>query len=381
MAGYAPAGVSANTLLAGGDAAIVRMDSTGQKMLSMSRIGKTISDMEISQSGQIVACGDFGVAVLDATASKVVWNATPGVVSRCAIGSDNTAVALVGGKAYVYDATGNAVANFSVGGSTQNDVAVDGASKSVIATGFKQDNGDKCSQLQIAFLRGYGYDGQMKWENFKWTKQTAGAASLCADTRGMRVAMGRDGKLYFAGESAGGNTIYSRSADDINAKAPNVVHDKFTNPYNTSSNHITYFARFNAADGKQDLGQFLLVRLPSKGDKGNTIRPTSIMADETGRVYLSGASACCIPNAELKQIAGKPLPPYDGYAFLLEVSADFTARTTWLGLASSDPGGVSVRGGVAAMGATVKKGALPTYNAVQDEPATLPDGYLAVWPR
>jgi len=380
FSGYTPPGITPVTLLNGTNGAIVRLSSNGRSILSMTRIGTRVTDLEVTGSGQIVVCGDFGVAVLNATATSTVWSAAPGTGNRCAVGSDGTVAVLVGGSVYVYDNAGNAVANWGVSGSAKNDLAVDGGNQQIIVTGFVQDNGYKCSQLQNAFVRSFSYSGQAKWKSYDWNKVQAGDLSLCADTRGYRVAIGRDGKLYFAGESAGGNTIYSRDPKNISTalgqdRLPKT--DMYNNPYNTSSNHITFYARLNPVDGSLEKGQFLLSRLSS--GKGNTILPRSIMADTNGRLYVAGISACCSENRKDQQLAGIPIKPYEGDAFLLIVRPDFGARVHWTPFPGGGEPAVSVRNGTAAFVTSSTSGNLNTYNAIQAAISTGPDAYIAAW--
>ncbi|MEH1169440.1 hypothetical protein V6V47_29080 [Micromonospora sp. CPCC 205539] len=107
---------------------------------------------------------------------------------------------------------------------------------------------------------------------------------LCADSRVDRIAPGRDGRLYLAGETAGGNTIFNRSATDPSRPAPNLVIDSFTEASNTSNAHLAYLARFDPATGRQLAGQTLLARIDTKGDQGNTIgrcSPHEVSANPT----------------------------------------------------------------------------------------------------
>jgi len=46
--------------------------------------------------------------------------------------------------------------------------------------------------------------------------------------------LGGDGKLYFAGESAGGNSIYRYDPKYLSVAAPNVKFDPYNHAYNTA---------------------------------------------------------------------------------------------------------------------------------------------------
>ena len=132
----------------------------------------------------------------------------------------------------------------------------------------------------------------------------------------MRLTLGRDGKLYFAAESAGGNSLFGRQPRDPAQllRAEQLVQtDVFTNPtFNTPRNHITWFGRYNPADGSLEQGQFVLARLDDARLRGNSIRPRAIAADEEGRVYLVGATNASIEDRDVRTISGTAVGPYGG---------------------------------------------------------------------
>ena len=192
---------------------------------------------------------------------------------------------------------------------------------------------------------------------------------------------GRDGALYFAGESAGGNSIFQREPQNLDGNPSGdrlVKTDKYHNPFNTSSNHITFYARLDASSGALLKGQFVLSRLSS--DKGNTIRPRAITADASGRVYVAGVTACCTAKRADQQLSGRTIPDYSGgEGFLLIVSPDFTQRLHWTPFSGGGDSLVAVRNGSAAFATTMEKSEMITYNALQPSPATLDDGFVAAW--
>lgn len=388
MPGHNPGGQTPTALLGGGDGVVVRLDSTGKAVRSVTRIGASVNDLEINAAGSIVICGDFGVAVLHADASAVIWSATPGAGSRCAIGSDGTVAVLVGGKAYVYTTTGTPVQNWDIGGSNQADIAVDGVNNSVIATGYTQVS----SNLQIAFMRAWAYDGMLKWKSYDF----ADAPGLGSDTRGERIAIGQDGKLYFAGSINGGTgaSIFARDPKDITITPGSdrvITIDTYAQATNVGSVKMTWYGRYNPVDGALITGQSLLTRLSS--GKGNSIVVKGITADATGRVYLAGEAACCIKERDNQRVAGVTVGSYEsGEAFFMVVTADFKERLVWTPFAApnssaggSPATGVGVRNGVAALVISLSPRQdgtardLITYNALQETRSTLPDAYVAVW--
>ncbi|MEZ4311828.1 MAG: hypothetical protein R3F14_27675, partial [Polyangiaceae bacterium] len=262
--------------------------------------------------------------------------------------------------------------------------------------GFKQDDGAPCSQLQIPFIRAFGYDGAPKWKAYDWNKAEAGGVSDCADSRGYALGMGRDGKLYFAGESHGGNTVFRHGPTDISINAPVVKSDPYNDPYNLNgAAPIGFYARFDPATGAIEQGQFVCTRL--SGGKGNAARPRAIAADEAGNVIVGGASACCIEGGDTKTVNGVPaMPAYAGGGFVLVVSADFKERLAWTafnGPSGSGANGVAVAAAKSALvmvsqqavdpAKNTSTGEIPliTVEALQPEPGGgASDAWITVMP-
>lgn len=383
-------GATPTALLGGGNGVVLRLNATGTSLVSLTRIGSRVDDMEVNRSdGQIAVIGSFGVAVLSADASSVVWSSIPatGSDSRVAIASDGTVAALVGKTITTFDASGTLIKQWTLGDTSVRDVAIDASSQSVYATGYHQVD----TNLKMPFLRSFSYAGVAKWTNWRWSFSEANNVNLKADTEGYRVAMGRDGNLYFAGETDGGNNVYTRDPRNLSTSAPNVGYDKYNQTSGISGSfRFSYYARLDPATGDLLLGQYVLARLSS--GNGNTIRARSIAADETGRVYVGGVSAASIADRDNNQIAGIDVGPYGGSdAFLLVVSPNFQTREVWTPLAGPAPNGgkgtvtaVAAASGIRALGATSTEGSFITHNALLAAPGrTVSDtntvGYLAAW--
>lgn len=334
----------------GGNGAVIMTDYTGKTVISVTRLGNNLYDLDVNRSlGQIAVVGDFGLAVLNPQGTQVLWSKTPTQLgnssmsntARVTVGNNGNIAVLSGNKVTIFKPDGNLIATnsqFSISGTVVNDITLHDASNSLIATGYTQKDGGSCTPVQVAFLRSYSYTGSIKWTNYDWSNSSDiyKIKKQCADTRGIRVTIGRDNKLYFAGESAGGNTIYSQNPRDLN-NAPNVKFDQYNDPYNTSSNHITYYGKFDPATGIMSMGQFALSRLSTGA--GNTIRPNAITADEKGNIYITGVSAAFSANRNSQSISSKFVGNYvGGDGFLLVVSPDFKTRkiwTTWTGTNTS----------------------------------------------
>ena len=352
-AGVAPTLVNGATEASRG--AAVRLTPDGQHVLSVTRFGADAWDLAADARDTLyVAAGDTGLVVLDATARALVRAATPGHVHRVDVALDGTAVALIpsnvaaadatpgAGRVVVYGPDGAEAARFD-GWRNTFDVAVDPASRTVVTIGWRQASafdGSSTQPVQIAYLRGHGYDGAVRWTDYDWSTDRAAPDFLnrptnnMADTRGLRVAMGRDGRLYAAFECAGGNHIFRYAPRDVTAPVPIVGGDSYHTFSNTRSEHKTFFARYDPADGSYVTGQQLVGRLQSGA--GNTVRVSegAIAADEQGRVYLAGASAFGLPLTFTPPMTGT----YTGGAHLIVMSPDLRTR---LYVTRLDPGGIS----------------------------------------
>jgi hypothetical protein len=387
-------GLTPNLLDGGGEGAVVRLSADGRRALSLTRIGSKVTALQISAStGRVAITGDFGVAVLDASAASIVWKqAVSGTPSRVAIAADGTVAALAGKSVSVFSAEGEALTTFNVSGSQVNDIAIDSGTESVFVVGFKQDDGAPCTQLQIPFLRAYDFSGQLRWKAYDWNRTEVGAVSECADSRGIAVALGRDGFLYYAAESHGGNTVHRREPQALSTMANVIKFDKFNDPYNMNgAAPVGFYARFEPRDGQLLVGQFSVTRLSN--DKGNAARPKSIAADEQGNVLVVGDSACCIEGAADKTVDGQAaFGAYAGGAFLLVASADFRQRLQWTSLRGALGEGASAVAAAAgggrmafAIAQSLNEGSttehpLLTSQALQALPGGgKSDGFVAVW--
>ena len=387
-----------NSTAYGGNGTIIRTDSSGKTILSVTRLGSAINDMDINRSnGRIAVVGSFGLAVLSSQGNQVAWSrntnngagggATISAGRRVAVGKNGEVAALFNKQVTVYDGNGNQLGQFTPSGTYVEDVAVDSTTGSVIVTGFSQKDGGGCSQLQVAFIRGYSYNGTLKWKDYDWShSQAYSANSSCADTRGYRVAIGRDNMLYFAGESAGGNSIYRYNSRNLSANAPNVAFDKYNTAYQTRANQISYYARLNPSTGEIQKGQFALSRLSN--NDGNTIKARAITADEKGNVYVSGISAAYIANRSNQTISSQRVGTYTGGdGFLLVIPPDFNSRKIWTGWTGSNSSGgfsstiygVSAANGVAAIMAS-QTGNMITVNPIQRNNPGGKNAFFSVFP-
>lgn len=396
----------------GGTGVVIRLDETGQTIRSVTRFANPITDMDINRSnGTISVIGRFGVVTLDADADTMLWSDTPGNndTMRVAVAQDGTVAALVASASSsnptrnvtVYNSSGTEIGNFQIsilatGGGQVADLAIDSTSASVFVTGFRQAT----LTLALPILRAYAYNSDTpKWEVYNYTLSDVIANGDNADTFGQRVAMGRDGQLYFAGSTNDANTVFERDPQDITTDANNINIDDFTNLSNTDTDRLGYFSRFDPATGAHDSGQYAIARLDDY--RGNSFGINAITADEDGNIYLGGESEARLPCREADNISdsrlcplGEPLQingtPVGHYTFneggIISLSSDLTTRrlvAVWAGddtVTASAIQGVDAWQGVRAMVSTSTDGGnLITVNPVQSTRSSGDDGFFSLW--
>lgn len=384
------AGGSAN----GAVGVVARLSADGATLQSMQVIAAPVHDLAIDGQDRVyVAAGDTGIGRLDAkvTQSELMYKAQ-GPVERIDVAADGTVAAFVGGKAnrIVVIAPDKKLLSDTPGKSLTQDVCIDGKSKTIIFTGFRNArafDGKKTYPVQVAYLKGIGYDGQDKWWDYGWTTDKDKPDFLnrpennMADTRGYRCSIGGDGKLYAAFEAAGGNHIFRYSPHDIMKKSEAMVGgDQYHQFHNSRAEHKTIFGRFDPATGEA----LKLIQLAGRlsDGKANAVRVKNggITADAQGRVYLGGAAAYGLPMSWMPEGTGD----YTGGAFLLVMSPDFTKRLLTTRLT---PGGTTAAVAVREVGGKVRialgggdvKPETPFYEVepLEDEPRGV-DGYVAV---
>jgi len=286
--------------LQGGQGVVSIIGKTGQPG-GRGMFGGSVTDLDADAEGNVYVTGSLGTTKLDRSLSKILMTTdVGGAEARVAPGPGGAAVVLADKQVTVIDAGGRKSATFQVGGSYVLDVACDAKLKRIFVVGFDNKHGTPPGQrnypVQVAFVRAYDMAGNQVWNAYGWKGQEVADLKLMADSRAYRVAVGGDGKLYVAGESAGGNTMWSRSSLDLQSPANFVKADQFQHAYNTAANHITAVARLDPKTGQTEIATLLLARLSS--GRGNTIRPRAIAADEAGNVYVGGVSTFSPPKSE-----------------------------------------------------------------------------------
>jgi len=342
-----PVGVAAEPLGGAGASdpgVLLWLTPDGRSVERALRVAREIHDLASDDADRLyVAAGDDGVLAVAADGASVLFRAMPGHVRRVDVSDEGDLVAALvpsnvdgaddtpgAGRIHLYDGSGAALGDFA-GHRNTLDIAVDGASDTIVLVGWRQANasaGGETNPVQIAYLRGVAANGSERWTAYDWSTDEASPDFLnrmtnnMADTRGYRVSVGRDGRLLAAFECAGGNHIFRFDPFDITASAAIVGGDEYHGFQNTRSEHKTFFGIYDPASGAYATGQQLVGRLSS--GRGNTVRVRlgSIETDETGRVYVAGAAASGLPIETLPPGTGD----YTGGAYLVIMSADLRER-------------------------------------------------------
>ncbi len=364
LPGFNPGGVTPIDLLGGGNGVVVRLNSTGTTVLSITRIGDTIQDLEVGADGKIAITGNFGVGLLNADASAFIWysdtikkghlyahtrtffgdftSATINIkyrraLSRVSIGSDGTVACLqvpvycwnlTPGKpmwyCYVYNSSGTLLKTLTGGGyyvkdtcgdtkfvvnAYAEDVAVDGVNHSVIVAGWNPDKekGTPYVPIHIPFIYAYDYSGNIKWKDYQFAANDCYAVPAYADSRINEITVGPDGYLYAAGYIHGGDHLFARNPKNV-SQAANVHtgYDAYSNAYSMGAGiDQAYFCKYDVTNGNILKGQALLVRKNTDGTgTPNQSLIKGIEIDADGRAYMVGYCQLYLKSRATQQIAG-----------------------------------------------------------------------------
>ena len=385
---------------------IIRLAPGGGKVLGATRVAAEVRDLAIdAQDNIFVALGRDGAVKLDRNASKELWRKdTGGLCARLDAGTDGTCAVLNyendsdtatgAGTVLVLAPDGRQVGTFK-GRPNTIDVAVDGASRTILMIGFRQANafdGRRREPVQIAHLTGRGYDGTEKYHLYDWSVDTNAPGFInkpennMADTRGYRCAIGADAKLYAAFECAGGNHIFRYEPRLVNgqwvgAKDKKAKGDQYHAFHNSRAEHKTYVARFDPGSGEFLRGQEFTARLPSGRANAVRVKGGAVAAGIDGAVYLGGTSASGLPVTFTPPGTGD----YAGGGFVLGLTPALDGRLFCVRLqAGAESHAMDVRQigdkTVVVCGGTTSAKAEPfwTKNAVQSE-APPKAGFFAVF--
>jgi hypothetical protein len=365
-------------------AKLLRLSPDGRQVLAQISLGGRIDSLQ-ARGSMVVVGGDFGVVMLDES-FRLVWrNALAGLDSgngssdggqtRVVMEPSGRVAVLRAKTILLFSEQGQQIASKFIDRSYVTDIAIDPFGRRVYVVGYSNRNSGK--PVQVSFLHALDSQNNLKelWRTWDFDAKLLSdpANNNMADSRLYRITVGSDGNVVVLGESAGGNSIYRWNGKDLRTRTQ-VKSDMYNDAYNTSSNHILYYAKVNPSDGTVAAGQFALTRLPKdKGYKGNTIRAKdgALAVDKKGRLYIGGVSAYAIADRDINKINGIPVSPYAGSdMYFLMVSADFKQRLRWTVFSDNPKGGgtmnaVAVQNDNVALFGTVDFGKMITTNGQQ----------------
>ncbi len=379
-----------------GDGVVLRLAADGRSVLAAQRTTAAVVSLEVAwPEGQVAVATADSVMLLPAGLGAPLWTAAVDGVSRVSVGSDGTVAALHGKQIAVFDPQGAPLGDFAVVGTQVADLAVHTGSASVLATGYRQSDEGACQQYKSTFVRSYAYDGAPGWTNYDWDGNDVDDTEDCADSEGKGLAIGRDGLLYYAAKSDGGNTVHRKQPRDLQVDVDNPAFDPYNTPYGfKGANALGYYARFDPLTGEHLGGQFLLARKANDGEdpaaaEANAAVPEQATALADGTMVIVGSSAYLLAGHDAKSVGGIAVGSYTAYEpFVLIVAPDFSQRLAWTAFTASGPGfaravGVGDASAALLFGQSTDdsaKGPLITVDALQPTPGGDAEAYLVVLP-
>lgn len=342
--------------------AVLHFSSDGSSLQSITRLGATVDDLDLDpRNDRLAVVGDFGLAVLSADGSSVLWSQSGGGIGdaggavysrgrRVSVGSDGTVAAIFNGFVYLFDENGTSLGarlrfqagtgSLVTGGLYNNrteDIVVDGATQRVMTCGWSQTSVD----AQTPWIYTHRYDaanyGVEVWRDYRWWASALSSSGLLADSRCKRISQGEDGLFYFVGNTDGGNTVFQRNpkyldasnnrgADVISTMVNNVPIDLWNNGAGASIGAFAYFARINSSDGELPVAQF---QYSSAGvNQARSFRIEAITADASSVTYIGGQSNAAMPSRDTLAINGTPIGArVSNETSLIGVASNFASRT------------------------------------------------------
>jgi hypothetical protein len=313
-------------------------------------LGSEVYEMEASLDGNFLAVVfDSKVAVFDKNLN-LLWQKDLGILPDNFNFNDENAIRVdIDSKGYVatlfnkniktFDNIGTELATKTPELSYITDIAIESETDKVFVSSFNNQYNTIAATgvrypVQVARLESYSIN-ELNYLDKLWGFNPDNLDEDMADTRLYRVDVNLDGKLYLAGESAGGNTIFRWDGRDLQTKKL-ISKDSYSEAWNTASAHIGYFAKVDPVKMSVESGQIILNRNISD-NKGNSFRARAITVDEGGKIFIGGSGACCSEGRDQIRIFGEPVKRYSGFeSSLLVVDANWKSRKLWTGFTSQD---------------------------------------------
>jgi hypothetical protein len=193
------------------------------------------------------------------------------------------------------------------------------------------------------------------------------------------------GKVFYAGEQEGGNSVHLRDPSDLTVQAALVSYDEFSSGAGKATDEYSFVARFDLTSGALETGQVIL---PRNAGVGGTLFTSALAVDSGGRIFLGGAVSCCIESREQRRVSGELVGAYgEPEASLLVLSADLRERLAWTTFTSADGAGpakieaIAVNAGLGVLVATTPSAAAAiTVPPGATAPLGAEDGYFVTFP-
>ncbi len=333
----------------------------------------SVSDLAFDGNRTLAVAVNNKVIKLDVASGKVISEIALPDVSRVAISSDGYVGAIANKTVHLYNSNNAPVFTKLRDYTEVTDVEVLSCqgTQLVYVTSFRNatftDLNNNQNPVQIARLEALDFTGKVAWSLFSDSTDTI--QQNVADTRLYRIALGKDGYLYTAGESAGTATIFRwrgqplTEDEQYGRTAPFLTRiDLYSQLHNSASAHLPYYARVHPTKGELVTSQMSFPRLSS--GKSNAMRVGDIASGSDGSVYFGGSASASILNRDSLTINGQPVGEYEkGDRTWMAIAPNFRARKFWTVLADVSGEG-SVQGvdagyGYSAALSNVKSGTVP----------------------
>ncbi len=358
---------------------VLRVASGDGQLLSAARVAAKVNAITGSDDALLVA-SDLGVTRLSSDLTRVLAENALGEVSRIAASGSQVAILTRSGRVLLLDPDLKEQREFALGNAEAEDVGIDESTGLVLVTGSRAPSAGASCVGRLPFIRAYDEAGTLAWTAYDFDD----APGWCASSTGRRLAI-KAGKLYYAGEQHGGNSVHLRDPRDPHAQATLVSYDDFSTGAGKAIQIYSFVARFELSTGMLEAGQ---VVVPREAGVGGTLLSSALAVDDAGRIFLGGHSSCCIEQRDARAVAGQIVGPFAGLeSSLLVLSADLRERlawTTFTGVAGPDGAsieGLAVGAGLAVVVASSDgSGRLLTVPASAGSPDGEGHGYFAILP-
>ena len=276
-------------LMGEGDGIVLRISPDGKRPLAVLRRDGSVDDLRVDAAGHLYLIGSHGYAKLDPSL-RTEWALDAKTRNgRITPGPAGGAVTLSGDQISVLDRHGKVQNAWSIADRLVHDIICDPVHRVIYATGSSKPG---IKEGEIPFVYAFDLTGKTLWKAYDWTRDQVDGQKLRAGSVGLRLALGKDGQLYVAGESHGGNTVWGRQSIDLGASLPGST-DRFHNPYNIGNQFLTFVGSLDPRTGKVFQSKMLLGR--ADRDRGSSMRPAALAVDGDGRIYVGGWAGATPP--------------------------------------------------------------------------------------